>query len=183
MAGQTRFQSFAGGLIIAAALAFLGGCSALGLPSTEGLMSSLTPYRMDIVQGNVVTKEQAALVKPGMPRNQVRDILGSPMLTDLFHADRWDYVFTIVRQGTAPQRRTLVAFFKDDRLERLEAPDLPSERDFVASISRNDGDGKPPPALALTPEQQQALPKPPKPEPEAPAPGAVARTYPPLEPS
>jgi outer membrane protein assembly factor BamE len=51
------------------------------------------------VQGNVVTSEQVARVKPGMTRAQVRDILGTPLLTDPFHADRWDYLFTIRRQG------------------------------------------------------------------------------------
>ena len=58
------------------------------------------PYRIDVAQGNVVTKEQLARVSPGMSRLQVRDILGSPLLTDPFHADRWDYVFTIKRPGT-----------------------------------------------------------------------------------
>ena len=84
----------------------------------------------------MVTQEQAALVKPGMSREQVRDVLGSPLLTDVFHADRWDYVFTIRRQGAEPQRRSVVVLFEGDTLERIEAPDLPSEREFVASISR-----------------------------------------------
>ena len=80
------------------------------------------------MQGNVVTKEQVARVKPGMTREQVRDVLGSPLLTSAFHADRWDYVFTMRRQGTEPQRRSVVACFKGDELERLEAPELPSEK-------------------------------------------------------
>jgi outer membrane protein assembly factor BamE len=168
------------------ALLALGGCSSLpALPSmTSGgdLLGFIKPYRMDIVQGNVVTKEQAALIKPGMTRAQVRDILGSPMLTDVFHADRWDYVFTIVRPGTTPQRRTIVAFFKGDVLDRLEAPDLPTELEFVASISRVRAAGSAP-LLELTPEQKKALPVPPKATPEpTPALGAL-RSYPPLEPS
>jgi outer membrane protein assembly factor BamE len=69
----------------------------------------VTPYRIEIVQGNVVTRSRPARVKPGMTRAQVRDMLGSPLLTDPFHADRWDYVFTIRRQGTEPQRRSIVA--------------------------------------------------------------------------
>jgi outer membrane protein assembly factor BamE len=63
-------------------------------------------YKVEIVQGNVVTKEQASQVKPGMTREQVRAVLGSPLLTDPFHANRWDYVFTIRRQGTAAQQLT-----------------------------------------------------------------------------
>ncbi len=162
----------------------LGGCAYLpSLPTiskSETFLGLITPYRMDIVQGNVVTKEQVALIKPGMARAQVRDILGSPMLTDVFHADRWDYVFTIRRPGTEPQRRAVVAWFKDDKLEKLEAPDLPSEREFVSSISRTRTDGKTP-VLELSPEAKQALPRPPKVEaapPESPPP---QRSYPPLE--
>ena len=176
-------------------VAGLGGCSLLpampdmsflpSLPSvTAGgnFLGVLTPYRMDIVQGNVVTKEQAALIKPGMSRAQVRDILGSPMLTDMFHADRWDYVFTIVRQGTPPQRRAIVAHFKDDKLDSLDAPELPTEREFVASISRARAAGATP-VLELTPAQKQALPVPPK-TPAAPTtPVGAVRSYPPLEPS
>jgi len=168
------------------ALQTLSACSGLpALPSlTSGgdLLGFIKPYRMDIVQGNVVTKEQAALIKPGMARAQVRDILGSPMLTDVFHADRWDYVFTIVRPGTAPQRRSIVAYFKGDVLDHLDAPELPSELEFVASISRVRASGSPP-LLELSPEQKKALPVPPKAPAEPATPTGALRNYPPLEPS
>lgn len=162
--------------------AALGGCESL--QSEGNLLGLITPYRIDIVQGNVVTKEQLALVHPGMSRTQVRDVLGSPLLTDLFHADRWDYVFTIKRPGTAPQQRSIVALFEGDKLLRVEAPELPSEREFVASISRTSASGRPP-VLELSPEQRAALPVPAQAaaaasEPEARAP---AREYPPLEPN
>jgi outer membrane protein assembly factor BamE len=156
------------------------------LPSVrdaDSFLGLITPYRMDIVQGNVVTKEQAELVKPGMSRAQVRDILGSPMLADMFHADRWDYAFTIRRQGTPAQRRSVVAHFSGDKLERLEAPDLPTEREFVASISRVRST-RPAPNLELSAEQRQALPAPPRAAPAAaPPPAGALREYPPLEPS
>ena len=167
----------------------LGGCSSLpslpSLPSlTTGgnLLGFIKPYRMDIVQGNVVTREQVALVKPGMSRAQVRDILGSPMLTDVFHADRWDYVFTIARPGTEPQRRAIVAQFKGDQLERLDAPELPSEQEFVASISRVRPSTSPP-LLELNAEQKKALPVPSKAAAEPVTPMGALRSYPPLEPS
>ena len=51
------------------------------------------------MQGNFVSKEQVEALRPGMSRQQVRDILGTPLVTSVFHADRWDYVFTIKRQG------------------------------------------------------------------------------------
>jgi outer membrane protein assembly factor BamE len=171
-------------LAIGGLAAALAGCSMLpSVRDGDSFLGLITPYRMDIVQGNVVTREQAAQVTPGMSRNQVRDILGSPMLSDLFHADRWDYTFTIRRPGTEPQRRSVVAYFKDDRLERLDAPELPTEREFVASISRTRGTGAPP-VLELSSEQRRALPPPPKPAaPPVTTPTGATREYPPLEPT
>lgn len=166
------------GLIILAATA-LSGCSSLNV--TDRLLGQITPYRIDIVQGNVVTTEQAALVKPGMSRLQVRDILGSPMLTDIFHTDRWDYVFTMVRPGQEPQKRSIVATFKGDVLDKLDAPGLPSEREFIAAIAPVTSAPKPP-LLELTDEQRKALPVPAKIEAAAPAASGATRRYPPLEP-
>jgi outer membrane protein assembly factor BamE len=169
-------------LAAAAALAALAGCRSL--QSSDNFLGVVTPYRVEIVQGNVVTKEQAEAVKPGMSRAQVRDILGSPLLTDAFHADRWDYVFTIRRQGAAPQRRSIVVLFEGDKLKSIDTgSDLPGERDFVASIDTFKTSRNAPP-LELSDEQVKALPvpaKPPAPETPASAP-APARTYPPLEP-
>ena len=157
----------------------LTGCNSLQV--SDSFLGVITPYRIDIVQGNVVTTEQAALVKPGMNRAQVRDVLGTPMLTDIFHADRWDYVFTIKRPGTEPQRRTLVASFDGDKLIKLDAPDLPSEREFITNIAPSLR--KPtPPVLSLTDEQRKALPAPARPDAAAPALTAPTRSYPPLEP-
>jgi outer membrane protein assembly factor BamE len=162
-----------------AALLALGGCASL--QSSENLLSRITPYHIEVVQGNVVTKEQMARVSPGLTRAQVRDIMGSPLLTDAFHADRWDYVFTIRREGTEPQQRSIVLHFDGDKLKSVEAPELPSEREFVASIDTFSGKREPPP-LALTDEQRQALPIPPKPPPEPAEPTGPTRTYPPIEP-
>ena len=167
---------------LAASLAvalLLGGCGSFN--TKDALFGLVTPYRIDIVQGNVVTKEQAALVRPGLTRTQVRDLLGSPMLTDPFHAQRWDYIFTIRRQGTEPQRRSVVVHFEGDVVKSIVAPDLPGEREFVASIAKP-RDVKNIPPLELTEAQRNALPKPAA-RPEAPAeqPVGPARSYPPLE--
>ena len=158
----------------------LSGCQ--GLPATERFLGVITPYRIEVVQGNVVTSEQVALAKPGLTRAQVRDILGSPLLADPFHTDRWDYVFTIRRQGAAPQLRRVVARFKDDALVSIEGgADLPSEREFVASIDTFKTSRNAPP-LVLSDEQIKALPVPERPPAAEPAPPAPVRTYPPLEP-
>jgi outer membrane protein assembly factor BamE len=158
----------------------LAGCQSL--QTSESFLGVITPYRVEVVQGNVVTSEQVALVKPGQSRAQVRDVLGSPLLTDPFHADRWDYVFTIRRPGAAPQLRRVVVRFKDDALASIEgAADLPSERDFVASIDTFKTSRNAPP-LVLSDEQMKALPVPARPAAAEPAPAVPIRTYPPLEP-
>ena len=168
-------------LLPAAAALALAACG--GTPVTDRVLSLVTPYRIEVVQGNVVTKEMAAALKPGMSRPQVRDALGSPLLTDIFHADRWDYVFTIKRQGAPYQQRRVTLYFDGETLKSFEADELPSEQEFVASIDTTRTRGKTP-VLALTEQQIQALPAP---RPGASAPGAAPqgaqRSYPPLEPA
>lgn len=168
-----------------AALALLSGCAAVPGPSTtDKVLGLVTPYKVEVVQGNVITKEQIELVKPGQSRAQVRDILGSPLLMDVFHADRWDYVFTIRRQGAKPQQRQVTVRFEGDVLKAVEAPTLPAEREFVESIDTFKTSRNAPP-LALTEAQLKALPAPraaATPATAAPAAAEPARTYPPLEP-
>ena len=94
----------------------------------------VSPYKIDIVQGNFVSKEQADALKVGMNRTQVRDILGTPLLASMFHADRWDYVFTFKRQGAESQARKVSVYFAGDTLARFEADTLPSETEFVATL-------------------------------------------------
>ena len=76
-----------------------------------------------------------------MSRIQVRDILGTPLLTSLFHEQRWDYVFTFKRKGFEPQARKVTVFFKGDLLERFEADTLPTEAEFVASLDSGRSNG------------------------------------------
>jgi len=156
----------------------LAGCESL--QRTDSLFGLITPYRIDIVQGNAITAEQAALVKPGLTRLQVRDVLGTPLVADPFHANRWDYIFTLRRPGTEPQRRSVVVFFENDVVKSMDAPaELPSERDFVASISRFKDLRAP--KLELTEEERAALPPPPKREAAPVEPIGPVRDYPPLE--
>ncbi len=160
------------------------GCSSW--PSSgDAVLGLFTPHRIDIQQGNVVTQEQLARVKPGMNRLQVRDALGSPLLTDAFHADRWDYIFTLRQSGRVVQRRSVVLVFNGDVLKTIEAPELPTEREFIDSISRS-GRIVAAADLELTPEQLKNLPIPARTAPPPPADlgtPATPRSYPPLEPS
>ena len=155
----------------------LSGCESL--QRTDSLFGLITPYRIDIVQGNAITQEQAEKVKPGLTRLQVRDALGTPLMADPFHADRWDYIFTLRRPGAEAQRRSVVVFFEGDVVKSIEAPALPSEREFVASISRFKDIRAP--KLELSEAERAALPMPPKREAPAAEPIGPVRDYPPLD--
>ncbi len=155
----------------------LTGCESL--QRTDSLFGLITPYRIDIVQGNAITKEQAAQIKPGMSRLQVRDILGTPLITDPFHVQRWDYLFTLRRPNTQVQRRSVVVYFDGDVVRSIEAGELPSEREFVASISRFKDLRTP--KLELSEDERKALPIPPRPPAPPAEPVGPVRIYPPLE--
>jgi outer membrane protein assembly factor BamE len=88
----------------------------------------LKPYRMEIQQGNFITQEQVDKLKPGMSKEQVRFVLGTPLLVDVFHPDRWDYVYR--RQKARSQEleeRRLTLFFESNRLTRTEGSLVPAQ--------------------------------------------------------
>src|SRR4051812_22518566 len=111
----------------------LAGCGSFDRAS-ERVAGAITPYKVEVVQGNFVSREQVAALRPGMSRTQVRDLLGTPLIADPFHKDRWDYVFTIRRQGVEPQQRRLAVHFKEDALERFEGDEMPTEAEFEATL-------------------------------------------------
>ena len=141
--------------------------------------SSMKPYKAEVVQGNFVSREQVQALRPGMPKQVVRDILGTPLVTSLFHADRWDYAFTIQRQGAEPQQRRFSVFFDGDRLARIEGDELPTEAEFAAKLDTRRPPSKLPP-LKASEEQLARFPARTAPAAEPPAPvGPIS--YPPLE--
>jgi outer membrane protein assembly factor BamE len=84
-------------------------------------MPSLTPHRIEIQQGNFVTQEMIGQLKPGMTKDQVRFALGTPLVTDMFHANRWDYIFVRQRANSREvEQRRISVFFDKDRLDRIE---------------------------------------------------------------
>ena len=105
----------------------LAGCAM----STDRQESSgfFSPYRVDLPQGNYVTREMLDQVQSGMTRDQVRAVLGSPLLTPVFQADRWDYVFRYQRPNREFEQRRVVIRFKDDRVAAIEAGELPQRED------------------------------------------------------
>jgi outer membrane protein assembly factor BamE len=143
-------------ILISAALA-LSACK-----QNVELPSLISPYRIDIQQGNVITQEMVSKLKAGMTRSQVRFVLGSPLITDMFHNDRWDYVYLMQKQGRADERRRLTVIFDGDKLVTLEGdvvmtdqlPDsAPALRQPAAVVSP---DGKP--AAKPAPKAEAAKP-------------------------
>lgn len=166
---------------VAMTLLALGGCGSLSGAGSKAVQA-ISPYKIDIVQGNVVTREQVAVLRPGMPRATVQDVLGTSLLTSVFHAERWDYVFTLKRQGAEPQSRRVTVFFKGDALDRVEADELPSESEFVATLKSTPVKG-PLPALTASEENLSKFPTPAKSDNPVSAAGSAPTVYPPLEPA
>lgn len=103
--------------IILPALAVVGllsGCS------INSLTDRINPYRIDVRQGNYVDQEMVARLKKGMTREQVRFALGTPLIVDAFHADRWEYVYRFQPGRGEIEQRVLSVFFDGDRLDRVE---------------------------------------------------------------
>lgn len=166
--------------LIAFALTGLAACGSFNAASVKAA-SVVSPYKIDVVQGNVVTREQLAVLKPGMPRAMARDILGTALLTSVFHADRWDYVFTLKRQNAEPQSRKVTVFFKNNVVDRIEADELPSEVEFVSTLRTPVQTGKLP-ALEATSNSLEKFPVEAKPAVVPVAPNtANPVAYPPLE--
>ena len=100
-------------------LLLLASCSVPRIPG-------ITPYKPEIQQGNYVSQEMVAQIKPGMTREQVRFILGTPLLTDIFHAERWDYVYLRETADGKRESRRLALFFEDGKLARMDGDMLPT---------------------------------------------------------
>lgn len=101
----------------------------------------LAPYRIDIQQGNFVSREMVAQLEEGMKRpegvtrEQVRFVLGTPLLTDPFHADRWDYVFRLKKRTGEVISSRVTTFFDGNRLARIDGDTLPTEQEYLSYIA------------------------------------------------
>jgi outer membrane protein assembly factor BamE len=107
-------------------LAFLLLLSAAACADTPRI-PGLTPYRIDIQQGNFVSQEMIAQLKPGMSKEQVRFVLGTPLLADIFHRDRWDYVYWREAPNGKREQRKFAVFFADGKLERFDGDNEPAK--------------------------------------------------------
>jgi outer membrane protein assembly factor BamE len=86
----------------------------------------IRPYKMQIQQGNFLEQAQLVKLKPGMTRAQVRYVLGTPLVVDPFHPDRWDYLYLNRKKGRLVESRRLTLFFDGDRLQRA-LTDMPAQ--------------------------------------------------------
>lgn len=142
------------GAALMAATLMVAGCGSV----TDYLPRFLSPYRPDVQQGNVITSDMVDQLRTGMTRDQVKFMLGTPLLTDGFHPDRWDYLYYLNPRAGAPQRRNLVIYFKDNRLDHFTSDPMPPE-----SMADNLILGKKVPAQPSAPAKEAA------PQPSAPA--------------
>ena len=165
-------------LSLVAVVVALGACTTA---DDQGYGSALGIYRPDVLQGNVVTAEQVALLKVGMSRAQVTRLMGTPLLKSAFHAERWDYVFSRLSADAPGQKRRLSLWFEGDLLARFEGDEMPTEAKFVDSIAKP-LDVSEPVKLQATAEELEAFKAKTPVAPAPPSTPAVAapKAYPPL---
>src|SRR5574340_1491664 len=109
---------------------FLASCSSVPTPA---------PYKIDVQQGNMVSQEMVSRLKAGMSKSQVRFIMGTPLVTDAFHANRWDYVYRYQKAGQLTEARRITLIFEQDALARIErseehTSELQSPKDIVCRL-------------------------------------------------
>jgi outer membrane protein assembly factor BamE len=144
--------------IILAAAALLAACS---------FSNPVKPYKIDVQQGNVVTQDMVAKLRPGMTKAQVRYILGTPLLTDIFHGNRWDYVYRYQKDGKLTEERRLFVYFEGDLLVRVGGDVAPgSPEDLKPAEPKVEQPETPPVQAKPLPPEDGTAPA------TAPAPGA-----------
>lgn len=122
-------------VLISLAIALLGACGFVGFPGV---------YKINVEQGNIVTPEMAAQLKPGMTRRQVRFILGTPLVEDTFNQDRWDYLYSKRNGEKILSESRLTVVFEEDNLATVSGDLAPS--DWGAEVSSEPTPGNPVPA-------------------------------------
>jgi outer membrane protein assembly factor BamE len=111
-------------LALLGTLALLPGCASV----REWTPPLMQPYRPDVQQGNIITKEMIDQLRPGMTRDQVRFLLGTPMMKNLFQESRQDYVYFLKRgKGGEQQLRRLTITFADGKLATFNSDEMPPE--------------------------------------------------------
>ena len=120
----------------------------------QQLLYRFTPFRINIHQGNFISQEQISQLKEGMTREQVRFILGTPLVADVFHADRWDYPFRLQKGNGEITASRVTVFFKDEKVARFNGKDLPTEQDYINQLAGPVKKASPAPAESKQPPTQ-----------------------------
>lgn len=97
------------------------------------MLPGVTPYKIDVQQGNYVTQDMVAKLKPGMTRAQVRFALGTPLVIDPFRDDRWDYIYVYRKRGEVVEQRHMSVIFKGDQLVRIDGDVVPAPKPAAAA--------------------------------------------------
>jgi outer membrane protein assembly factor BamE len=116
----------------------LTGCSGWSNP-----IDKLSPYKIDIQQGNVINQEMLDKLKPGMTPSQVRFILGTPLVEDPFHPERWDYVYRYIKAGRLTEHRRVSILFADDKLKGIEGDVVAAGQNTPAKPASKPEGGQP----------------------------------------
>lgn len=103
------------------------------LPACSYVPMAPSIYKIDIQQGNVVTQEMVSRLKPGMTKAQVRFALGTPLVTDVFHPERWDYVYRYQKAGVLTEQRHVTVVFENDLMKQVEGDAAPAAEDKPAT--------------------------------------------------
>ncbi len=100
-----------------------------GLFACSSVPRIVTEYKIDVQQGNVISQEMVSQLKPGLTKDQVRFVLGTPMLADIFHEDRWDYIYRLQKgsDSEVDQRVLSVFFDRDGKLTRVAGNVVPAQ--------------------------------------------------------
>ena len=122
-AGVLKFKILTMRIKLIVVTLLLASCSDISVPR----LPSLTPHKIEIRQGNLVTPEMREKLKTGMSRLQARSVLGTPLISDPFHANRWDYVYRLEQSGKLVEQQRLTLYFDDDRLSRIDESNMPPQ--------------------------------------------------------
>jgi len=120
-------------IVVALALASLGGCSYFQFPGV---------YTLEVQQGNIIEQEMIDQLKPGMTKRQVKFVMGSALIMDTFDQDRWDYVYTIRTRTGERRDERMTIYFKDDKLSHFSGDYRPSTPESEAAEPASDSSDK-----------------------------------------
>ena len=128
----------------------LSSCSYVSTPL-------LSPYEMEIRQGNFVTPEMRDKLKLGMTRQQVRYVLGTPLVFDAFHANQWDYVYRLKQRGEVVEKQRMTLYFEGDSLVRIDDTEMPAHTAPVVAAEPAVSEPVAAPAVAVAPAASEPV--------------------------